>query len=155
MSSSGNTTRITIRFLAVIFTALCLVPVGAHFFELPHKIVLDESDYFTVQTIYRGWAFFGIALIGAIVIDFVLVLVSRRQHESFWFALIGFVLIAASLGIFFYWTYPINLATRNWTRMVPNWQTLREQWEYSHAVNAIVTFLGFCSIILSTLTAKR
>ena len=155
MSSSGRNKRTVIRFLALIFTALCLIPGGAHFFELPHKMAFDESDYFTVQTIYQGWAFFGIAIIGAIIINFTLVLTSRRQGESFWFALAGFLLIAVSLAIFFTWTFPTNVATHNWTMMVPNWRALRHQWEYSHAVNAVVTFLGFCAIVLSTLTAKR
>jgi len=155
LSNSGHATRTTVRFLALIFTALCLMPAGAHFFELPHKISLDESDYFTVQTIYQGWAYFGIALIGAILTNFALVLASRRQHASFWFAVAGFVLIAATLVIFFTWTYPANQATHNWTVMVSNWRALREQWEYAHAISAIVTFFGFCAVALSALTAKR
>jgi hypothetical protein len=45
----------TVRFFAVILTALALVPAGAHFFELPNKIRLSQEQYFTVQGIYRGW----------------------------------------------------------------------------------------------------
>jgi hypothetical protein len=147
--------RNAIRFAAVILTALCLVPGGAHFFELPHKIGLGAADYFTVQTIYQGWAYFGVALIGAIVVNLVLVLVSRRQRAAFWFALIGLFLVLATLAIFFVWTFPANQATRNWTVMVPNWQALRFHWEYAHATSAVLTFLAFCSIVLSVLTAKR
>ena len=36
----------TVRFFAVILTALALVPVGTHFFELPHKISLSQEQYF-------------------------------------------------------------------------------------------------------------
>jgi hypothetical protein len=54
----------TVRFFAVILTALALVPAGAHFFELPNKIRLSQEQYFTVQGIYRGWALFGIVLLG-------------------------------------------------------------------------------------------
>ena len=54
------------RFLAVMLTALALVPSGAHFFELPNKIDLSQEQYFLVQGVYRGWALFGFVLIGAI-----------------------------------------------------------------------------------------
>ena len=35
-----------LQFLAVVLTALALVPGGAHFFELPNKIGLGEQQYF-------------------------------------------------------------------------------------------------------------
>jgi hypothetical protein len=61
-----------VQFLAVVLTALALVPVGAHFFEMPNKIGLARDQYFTVQAIYRGWALFGAVLIPAIVANLVL-----------------------------------------------------------------------------------
>jgi hypothetical protein len=42
--------------------------------------------------------------------------------------------------------------TDNWTLQPENWEALRRQWEYSHAVNAGVTFLAFC---LATASAIR
>lgn len=44
-----------LSFLAIVLTGLALVAPGAHLLELPNKIVLAESQYFTVQGIYRGW----------------------------------------------------------------------------------------------------
>ena len=55
-----------LQFLAVILTALALLPGGAHLFELPNKTGLSQERYFVVQSIYRGWAFFGIAIFAAI-----------------------------------------------------------------------------------------
>jgi hypothetical protein len=31
---------------------------------------------------------------------------------------------------------------------------LRRQWEYSHAVNAVIPFVALCSVTLSVLTAR-
>ena len=56
----------TIQFLAIIITARALVPAGAHLASMPNKIGLDKGQYFTIQGAYRGWALFGIALIGAL-----------------------------------------------------------------------------------------
>ena len=38
---------------------------------------------------------------------------------------------------------PANQATNNWTQIPANWEHLRWQWEVSHAVNAVITFVGF------------
>jgi hypothetical protein len=143
------------QFLALVFTALALVPAGAHLFELPNKIGLAEDDYFVVQGIYRGWALFGIALFGALGANLAAAILVRRQRAPFWLAFLGFLLVAATLVIFFTWTYPTNQATSNWTVVPENWQELRLQWEYAHATNAVLTFLALCAISLSVLLTRR
>jgi hypothetical protein len=140
-----------ISFLAVMLAALALVPAGAHLFELPNKLPLSQEQYFTVQSIYRGWALFGFVLCGSIAANFALAVTQRRQRKSFWFALLGFVLTSASLVIFLFWTYPTNHATTNWTAVPDNWRVLRRQWEYSHAAAAVSDFLGLCAVTVSIL----
>jgi hypothetical protein len=143
------------QFLALVFTALALVPAGAHLFELPNKIGLGEDDYFIVQGIYRGWALFGIALFGALGANLLAAILVRRQRAPSWLALLGFLLVAATLVIFFTWTYPANQATSNWTVVPENWRELRLQWEYAHATNGVLTFLALCAISLSVLLTRR
>jgi hypothetical protein len=145
----------SIQFLAIIFTALALVPGGAHFFEMFNKIELDQAQYLIVQNIYRGWALFGIALFGALFANIAQAVMLRGQTTAFWFAVAACIGIAANLAIFFIWTYPTNVATNNWTTVPENWQALRAQWEYSHAANALVMFASFCSVTLSVLTTRR
>jgi hypothetical protein len=145
----------TVQFLAILFTALALVPAGAHLSELPNKIGLAEQQYFVVQGTYRGWALFGIVLFGALAANLVLGVLVRRQRAPFWLALSAFLLVAATLVIFFIWTYPANQATSNWTVVPPNWQELRLQWEYAHATNAVLTFLALCAVTLSVLLTRR
>jgi hypothetical protein len=145
----------TMKFLALVLTALALVPAGAHLFELPNKIVLPEDQYFVVQSIYRGWALFGIVLFPALAADLALAVLLRRQRAAFALALAASFGIAATLVIFFVWTYPANVATSNWTTVPGNWETLRRQWEYAHATNAIITFAAFCALVLATLAAGR
>ena len=145
----------TVRFFAVILTALALVPAGAHFFELPNKIRLSQEQYFTVQGIYRGWALFGIVLLGAIGANLAHAILSRDEPPAFWFALLASLLMVVSLAIFSVWTYPANQATSNWTVAPANWASLRTQWEYSHAANAVMTFLALCAVTASLLVTKR
>lgn len=142
------------QFLAIVLAALALVPAGAHFFELPNKIGLGQEHYFIVQGIYRGWALFAFVLFPALAASLVLAAMLRGQGGAFWLAVLAALCLAANLMIFFAWTYPANVATNNWTITPTNWSELRRQWEYSHAVNAVLMFAAFCSLVLSTLSAK-
>lgn len=145
----------SLQFIALVLMALSLVPSGAHFFALPNKIGLAEQPYFVAQSIYNGWALFGIVLFGSLLVNLVLVLALRGQGAAFWLVLVAILCGAATLAIFFTWTYPANVATNNWTTIPANWQELRLQWEYSHAINAVIAFAGFCSLALSVLVGRR
>jgi len=139
-----------IQFLAIILTALALVPSGAHLAALPNKMAMAQTAYFA-QQIYAGWARFGIVLFGALATNLAHTIVLRRLGRSFGYALASFLLIAANLGIFFVWTFPTNQATNNWTVVPNNWSKLRIQWEYSHAVNAVVTFAALVCVVIAAL----
>ncbi len=147
-------TRI-LKFVAILLMALALVPTGAHLFEMPGKMALGRDAYFIVQQIYAGWALFGIVLLGALAANLTLAVALRRERTAFVLALIGFGAMVVNLAIFFTWTFPMNQATANWTAIPDNWEALRSQWEYSHALNALVTFAGFCAITAATLASRR
>ena len=137
-----------------MLTALALVPAGAHLFELPNKIGLPQQDYFVVQGIYRGWALFGVVLIGALIANLMLAILVRGARTPFWLALVAFILIGSTLVIFFTWTYPANQATSNRTVAPADWQALRAQWEYAHAANAVLTFVALCCVTLAALLTR-
>jgi hypothetical protein len=143
-----------LSFLAVVLTALALVPGGAHLFALPNKIALPQESYFIAQGIYRGWALLGIVLFAALLVNLVCAIVLRSQPLPFWLSLGAFLCIATTLVIFFAWTYPANQATSNWTMVPPDWESLRRQWEYSHAVNAVITFAALCLATAAAVTRR-
>jgi hypothetical protein len=137
-------TRI-IAWLAIVLTALALVPAGAHLFELPNKMKLAGEAYFMVQNIYRGWAWLGIVLVGALAADLAWAARLRGKSPAFPYVATAAGCVAATLAVFFAFTLPANLATDNWTAMPADWAWLRLQWEAAHAANAGLTFvaLGF------------
>lgn len=140
------------RFLSLVLTAVALGAGLAHLLALPNKIHLSREDYLVVQQIYRGWALLGIADIGALLSTFVLAVMSRRESRSFIWVVIALICMAGALVIFFTFTYPANQQTSNWTVLPANWEALRRQWEYSHAVGAGLYFVALISLILSLLT---
>ncbi|MEQ8813948.1 MAG: hypothetical protein RLO51_00275 [Thalassobaculum sp.] len=136
----------TLRIVAVLLTALAMVPSAAHLLEMPNKLALAQADYVTVQAVYRGWALLGAVLIAALTADIALAVSLRRDRRAGGLALLGGLLIASSLAIFFVWVFPANQATGNWTSVPANWKALRAHWEYGHAVNAIVTFAALWAV---------
>jgi hypothetical protein len=112
---------------------------------------MARSAYFVAQQIYAGWALFGIVLFGALLANLAHTIVLCRLGRPFGYTLASFLLITASLVIFFVWTFPTNQATNNWTVVPDNWNRLRIQWEYSHAANAIVTFAALVCVVIAVL----
>lgn len=141
----------TVHLAAILLTALALVPGGAHLFALPNKIALGERDYFTVQGIYAGWAVLGVLLVLAIAADGLLAYAQRADRAAFLLALAGALCLAATLAVFFVLIYPGNQATANWTTAPADWRALRLRWEYGHALNAVLTFIGLVCVSLSVL----
>lgn len=145
-----------LQFLAIILTALALVPGGAHLFALPNKIATAQDTYFVMQSIYRGWALFSFVLFGALAANAASAFALRKQQAKTPCILAALAAcgIALTLVIFFIWTFPANQATDNWNAVPDNWEGLRRQWEYSHAANAAITFLALCAATLSALTSR-
>jgi len=132
----------TSQFLAVVLTAIALIPGGAHLLALPAKMAMPEEPYFVAQQIYRGWAWLGVVIFAAIFANFISAFLARDQRRQFWLSLAAGLLIAATLAIFFAWIYPANQATGNWTSVPDGWERLRTQWEYAHAANAAITSIA-------------
>jgi cytochrome c oxidase subunit IV len=140
-----------IRFLAVIVTGLAVIAPAAHLFELSGKIQMSEQDYFAVQRIYLGWWMAGLLLPAALILNVALALAVRADRLALVMACVAAALIVINLAIFVIWTQPVNTVTENWAVRVEDWQALRRQWEYSHAVNAGVTLVAFCTATLAAL----
>lgn len=141
----------SIQFLSMFFTALSLGPALAHLLELPNKMKLARAAYLTVQQIYRGWALLGIVIIAAIITTLMLVLLVRKYRVAFAAALVALICLAGSQAVFWFFTFPANRATANWTFLPDSWIELRQQWEFSHAAGAVLTLIAFSALIVSML----
>lgn len=143
-----------LSFLALVLTAIALIPAGAHVFEMAAKMKLGRDAYFVVQGLYRGWAYFGIAAAGSLLATLAnaALLGARRDRLLSLFAAI---MIAASLAIFFAYVYPANRITQNWTAIPANWKNWRYQWEWGHVVSAVCTFLAFLALAWLAATKKQ
>ena len=144
-----------LRMLAVLLTALALVPAGAHLLEMPGKLALPRDDYLTVQAIYRGWALLGIVILGALLSTLANVIVLRLEHQPHALPLLAFACVVAAQAVFWSYTFPANQQTDKWTVLPQGWMALRAQWEYSHAASAVLNLVAMASLIVASLRWKN
>ena len=146
MEAEMNTRALQIA--AVLSVAIYLVPLGAHLFEMPAKMQLTPAEYMTVQRIYAGWAWFAILIMAALVLALWHTFLVRGSGAPFVYSLLSFLALAATQALFWMFTYPMNVASRNWTVMPEPFEAARMSWEYSHAANALLTFMALVFLLL-------
>jgi hypothetical protein len=135
------------RFASLLFAALALAPATAHLAELPNKVALPAAAYLAVQQIYRGWALFGFVVAGALASTLAFTILAWRRGLPIALPLFAFLCIVGTQIVFWTHTAPANSATEQWTMLPQNWQTLRTQWEYSHALSAVLNLAALLALI--------
>jgi hypothetical protein len=141
-------------FFSLLLVGLALGPALAHLFELPNKIGLSAEDYLRVQQNYRGWALLGFIVIPEVIATGVLAFLLRRHAREFGLAVVAFLCVLGAQADFWAFTYPANVATAQWHMLPPNWESLRTQWEYSHATGAVLNLAAFIALILAVLRRR-
>jgi|SRR5690606_15746140 len=144
-----------LRLLSVVLVALSMAAGFAHLYALPNKIDLPPAEYFVAQQIYAGWALIGIAILGAIGSTLALAVLVRRRGAEFRLVVTALVCLVLALAIFFAFTFPANQATENWTTRPADWETLRSQWEYSHAAGALLYLTALIALTLSLIVRSQ
>jgi hypothetical protein len=130
---------------ALMLTAIVLGAGLAHMFEMLNKFNLARDDYLIVQQIYRGWALVGIPLYLAMIVILLAAWRLRAAGALATWVLGAFGALLLGHVVFWIWTYPANAATAQWTMLPDGWQSLRRQWEVSHAVGALCSLAAlFC-----------
>lgn len=142
-------------FLALLATAVALGAALAHAFALFNKIGLSGDEYLIAQKAYRGWDRLAYVLLTQLVSMLVVVILSRRESDVQVPALFAILSLVIAQAMFWIFAYPANMATQNWTMLPGNWETLRWQWEYSHAVGAAFQLLAMSCLIVAALARGR
>lgn len=136
-----------IETFSLLLVALALAPGMAHVLEMRSKMALPRDDYRTVQQIYRGWALLGVLVVAELVALGLLAFLLRDETEAFRLAVLALACAAGTQLVFWAWTFPVNRATSNWTRLPDHWPALRRRWESSHAVGAALNLVALLSLM--------
>lgn len=145
----------TIWFAAVLFAAITLAALLAHLLEMRVKMGLSKADYQVVQGIYSGWQWPGFFELGAILLTIAWTVIDQKSTPAFALLLAAVGCFVLGILVFFGFTFPANQATANWTTLPSNWDELRQRWEFSHALRAVLSLVGFSCLMLALLSPAR
>lgn len=166
---------LAVQVIAVFLVAVSMSMALAHALELPGKLRLDQQTYESVQTIYYpGFTLGGIGEPLAIVATFILLVLMRDHDAAFWWTFAAFVAVLLMHGVFWFVTQPTN---RYWMRVqhlsragarffgvqqpehsvaqaneqsgAHDWERLRNRWEYSHVIRAVLATVALVALAVS------
>jgi hypothetical protein len=156
------------QVITLMLVAVTMALALAHALEYPGKMRLAKDEYITTQAIYYpGFTLGGIAEGVGVLALAVLTFLTRGQGAAFWLTLASFVALAAVQTVFWTMTQPVNrfwvkgvhmkraatrffgLAARRTDGREPDWTELRDQWERSHIIRAV---LGVTALLLLTIS---
>jgi hypothetical protein len=155
-----------LQVLAVLLVAVAMALTLAHALELPGKLRLPKEQYLEVQPIYYpGFTIGGIAEPAGLLALFVLLFYLPAGSTPFWLTVGAFVALAVMHTAYWLLTHPVNnfwlkdfqlkglgarffavgTAEQAGDHTPADWTVLRDRWEYSHVLRAM---LGFTSLAL-------
>ena len=130
----------------------------AHVLELPGKLRLSEEQYRVVQPIYYpGFTIGGfLGEFGGILVTAALAAVTPSSR--FWVTLGALAALLAMHGVYWVMTHPVNkfwlagervrgagrafFAVGGAPRAQGDWRDLRDQWEMSHVIRAVLALVA-------------
>jgi hypothetical protein len=138
-----------VQLAAIALTALALMPVGAHVFELSGKLALSPTDYVTVQGVHHvSLLFASTMLLATAAIGLHSYMVSRNA-ASFGWSMVALVLVGIAQVVFWAVAYPINAATQGWSVLPVDFEMLRRKWEFAIAAAGVLSFAGLLALVRS------
>lgn len=144
------------RLLTVLLIALSMSVAMAHFMELPAKLRLEGATWLMMlQTIYPpAFGTVGAGFeIGAVLSSIALAVFVRRRGSALAWTILGALCMAAAHAAFWIWVAPVNavMVPATADNLPANWMALRDQWEHTHAIRAILQFLALAFMLASIL----
>ena len=138
-----------VQLAAIALTALALMPVGAHVFELSGKLALSPTDYVMVQSVHHvSLLFASTVLLATAAIGLHSYMVSRNA-SSFGWSMVALVLVGVAQVVFWAVAYPVNAATQGWSVLPVDFEMLRRKWEYAIAAAGVFSFAGLLALVRS------
>ena len=160
---------LTLEVITVFLVAVAMALSLAHALEFPGKMRLPKEAYLATQTIYYpGFTIGGFSELLGMLATLLLLFLIPRSDSAFVWTLVAFLSLVAMHLVFWIVTQPVN---RHWlaraqltsaargffnpvrdpqqTAVADRWEHLRNTWEYSHIVRAVLAVVGLLSMTIA------
>jgi hypothetical protein len=162
-----------LEVVAVLLLAVVVAQSLAHALEYPGKMRLSKEEYLAVQPIYYpGFTVAGAAEPAGIA-ALIALLFFIPAGTAFWLTLCALILLAGTHATYWLMTHPVNNFWLENTEMEgagkaffgsdplrrktprtgkPDWIALRDRWERSHLIRAVLAFasLGLLAVAVTS-----
>jgi len=153
----------TWRFLTLMLASLSLSLSMAHLLEMPQRLKFNQQlwvDVTVFSNVYRWFGSVGALFeVGAILAAIALTILVRKHRSVFYWTLAGTLLLITAFVSWILFIAPMNAEFAQWlTNPIPaDWTRYRDQWEYAHAINAVIKLLALSLLVFSVLlgTSKK
>lgn len=162
-----------LQVITVFLVAVAMSLALAHALELPGKMRLDKETYLAVQGIYYpGFTYGGLGEGLGMVATLVLLLLTPTPRPAFWWTLTALIALVCMHAVYWGVTHPVNKFWLKETRLQgfgreffaldpmkkgaaseaggEGWKSLRDRWEYSHVVRAVLAAVALIALIVAT-----
>lgn len=153
----------TWRFVTIMFVALSMGMALCHLLEMPMRLGYDAGLWAHVTKVENTYRYFGPPLgaiieAGAWISAVALAALSRHAPSGIFVpALLGAVCMVAAQLLWWTLVAPVNARMVGWTtEALPlDFDALRKQWEYAHAVRAVLQIGALGLIVAAALRGTR
>jgi len=145
------------RFITLMLTSFSLSLSMTHLLELPQRMQFDQQLWVRVTVFENVYKLFGsvgaVFEVTAILTAIVLAFLVRKHGSTFYWTLGGAIFLVLAFVSWIMFVAPMNVEFAQWlTNPVPaDWTRYRDQWEYAHAVNALIKIIGLSLLVISVL----
>ena len=147
----------TWQFTTLMLASFSLSLSMTHLLELPQRMQFDQQLWIRVtvfENVYKLFGTVGAAFeITAILTAIVLAFLIRKHGMTFYWTLAGAVFLILAFISWIVFVAPMNAEFAKWlTIPIPvDWMRYRDQWEYAHAVNAVIKIMGLGFLTIGAL----
>jgi uncharacterized membrane protein len=145
------------RFITLMLTSFSLSLSMTHLLELPQRMQFDQQLWVRVTVFENVYKLFGsvgaVFEVTAILTAIVLAFLVRKHGSTFYWTLGGAIFLVLAFVSWIMFVLPMNAEFAQWgTNPIPaDWTRYRDQWEYAHAVNALIKIIGLSLLVISVI----
>jgi hypothetical protein len=143
------------RFITLMLASLSLSLSMTHLLELPQRMRFDQQLWVRVTVFENVYKLFGsvgaVFELAAILTSLVLVFLVRKRGLTLYWTLGGTICLILAFVSWIAFVAPMNAEFALWlTNPIPvDWTRYRDQWEYAHAVNALIKIIGLSLLTIA------
>jgi hypothetical protein len=158
---------LTLQVFTILVVSIAMALSLAHALEFPGKLRLGKETYLKTQSIYYpGFTIGGMVGEAGGLLATIALLLATDHTAAWWLILAALLCLLAMQAVYWLLTHPINkfwlkdtnvaraansffsfIPLRGTDNKAPEWKELRDRWEYSHVVRAVLGLVGFLLIV--------